>query len=739
VWVSQRTSVNGTFDSFSTPTQFANFADDGGTGPGGADGLRTVTGRVNFANSVATAADTLPTGVSALTASRLTFPDTFTSLTTNWSTATPTYASGNSNKYWYSNYTATEDSDRPGYASTITFGTITQAIGFSGLVTFTGAGALTDGGSNSVVPTTAALALAAANSAIAAGGFATSDMGNVTTIDGAKITTGTIQSANWSTTAGGQINIAGGNMRFGGSDAPSFSVTTAGVLTATGVNVSGAITATSGTFTGALSAGTTFSVTSAGVVTATSGTIGGFTLASDAIFSGTKDTSAYTTDSITISSGGTIHTPAFYTTTSTAYFKGIVEDTAELSDGTNSKPWKTLFKTDGTGIFMEAPRFRDTGAATIRTFAYRFGALEDDIESSLGDIADSTSYGCVLPGTKIITKRGEINVEHTKEDDIIKIFNFETKKWGWSSIDEIITKKVQGWSKIETELGKKLKCSNSHLLYHPDYPNSAIAIDELGVGGELYVYEDEKLVIDKIKSIESFDEEVQVWNYELDIVHNYVSNGILSHNVLTKNIQTTLSHQYIKNKSVTISSGDLVKLNSNNELQKVTTAKDTSAVGILWEQRIVDYPSFGLKLISGEPGRIQTPPPENFVSSSFQDSFGDFIPTNETGSKEIWKVASIGDSIDYDSSGSLYTLEGFKVCNQGGDVSRGDLLCSSDTAGYLMKQPSEWVVTSFDGDNNPQYEERQSQCSYTVAKAMENVTFDSNGLAEGVYGYLYCG
>ena len=733
VWVSQRTSVNGTFDSFSTPTQFANFADDGGTGPGGADGLRTVTGRVNFANSVATA-PTKPT------ATRLTFPDTFTSLTTNWSTSTPTYASGNSNKYWYSNYTATEDASRPGYASTVTFGTVTQAIGFSGLVTFTGAGALTDGGGNSVVPTTAAAAATAAQDLIDDGGFTTAgaaataaqdlidDGGfttlaaanaavndNITSINGGLISTGIIESNVFNTTVGSQINLTDGNMRFGGSASPSFSVSNSGIVTATGVNISGA-------------------------VTATSGTIGGFNITSSTIHSGTTaDTTAYMAAGITISSAGTIHTPAFYTTTSTAYFKGIVEDTAELSDGTNSKPWKTLFKTDGTGIFMEAPRFRDTGAATIRTFAYRFGALEDDINGELANVASSTSYGCVLPGTKIITKRGEINVEHTKEDDIIKIFNFETKKWGWSSIDEIITKKVQGWSKIETELGKKLKCSNSHLLYHPDYPNSAIAIDELGVGGELYVYEDEKLVIDKIKSIESFDEEVQVWNYELDIVHNYVSNGILSHNVISKNIQTTLSHQYIKNKSVTISSGDLVKLNSNNELQKVTTAKDTSAVGILWEQRIVDYPSFGLKLISGEPGRIQTPPPENFVSSSFQDSFGDFIPTNETGSKEIWKVASIGDSIDYDSSGSLYTLEGFKVCNQGGDVSRGDLLCSSDTAGYLMKQPSEWVVTSFDGDNNPQYEERQSQCSYTVAKAMENVTFDSNGLVEGVYGYLYCG
>ena len=56
-----------------------------------------------------------------------------------------------------------------------------------------------------------------------------------------------------------------------------------------------------------------------------------------------------------------------------------------------------------------------------------------------------------------------------------------------------------------------------------------------------------------------------------------------------------------------------------------------------------------------------------------------------------------------------------------------------------MKQPSEYVVTSFDSGSNPIYEERQSQCSYTVAKAMEDVTFDSNGLAEGVYGYLYCG
>ena len=493
-----------------------------------------------------------------------------------------------------------------------------------------------------------------------------------------------------------------------------------------------------------------------GQVTANSGQIGGWTIATDAIHTGTKvaDNTFTTGGGITFGSTGYIGAENFKISSGgVATFGGTVNSSAEIDEGaklksgTTTKAWNTIFGVDSTGLFLDVPRYRETSGGGLTNFATRFTGvnssittLQSDIEDSLGDVASATNYSCVLEGTKIISKRGEINVEDTKEDDVIKIFNFETKEWGWSSIDKILTNKVQGWSKIETELGKKLKCSNSHLLYHPDYTNSAIAIDELGVGGELYVYDGEKLVIDKIKSIETFNEEVEVWNYELDIVHNYVSNGILSHNALSKNVETTLSHQYIKNKSVSISSGDLVKLDSNNELQKVTTSKDTSVVGILWEKLENQYDWFGLEsdAISGSINE-PPPPPESFVSSSFQDSLGNFIPTNETGSKEIWKVASIGDSIDYDSSGSFYTLQGFNVCNQGGNVSRGDLLCSSDTAGYLMKQPSEWIVTSFDGDNIPQYEERQSQCSYTVAKAMEDVTFDSEGKSEQVYGFLYCG
>ena len=172
--------------------------------------------------------------------------------------------------------------------------------------------------------------------------------------------------------------------------------------------------------------------------------------------------------------------------------------------------------------------------------------------------------------------------------------------------------------------------------------------------------------------------------------------------------QFTGGHQYLKLNSVSISVGDLVKFDSNNQIIKTTSLKDTDVLGILWK--------------TTESGSID----------EYKDSFGNTLPENERDTKTIWKVASIGDSYSKD-------LEGFKVCNQGGNVSRGDLLCSSDTEGYLMKQPSEFVITSFDGDNNPQYEERQSQCSYTVAKAMEDVTFDSEGKSEGVYGFLYCG
>jgi hypothetical protein len=78
---------------------------------------------------------------------------------------------------------------------------------------------------------------------------------STTTISGDKIRTGALESNNWSTTAGSQLDLTNGTIKLGGSSSPSFSVTSAGVMSCTGATVSGAITATSGNITGSLTMG----------------------------------------------------------------------------------------------------------------------------------------------------------------------------------------------------------------------------------------------------------------------------------------------------------------------------------------------------------------------------------------------------------------------------------------------------------------------------------------------------
>lgn len=80
----------------------------------------------------------------------------------------------------------------------------------------------------------------------------------------------------------------------------------------------------------------------------------------------------------------------------------------------------------------------------------------------------------------------------------------------------------------------------------------------------------------------------------------------------------------------------------------------------------------------------------------------------------ICRLASVGDPLDRQCTG-------LNICNENGDIQPGDLLVTSSTPGYLMKQSDDIIK------------------SITVGKAMEAVTFDTNGQATGVYGFLYCG
>ena len=108
----------------------------GGDGSPGATGPRTASGQLFYQVSSSSAPGTP-------TASNYNFSTgLFGSHTSNWAESAPTFQAGNSNKYWYARFTVTEASF--GGTQTITFGSVLQGIGFSGLVTFQGT-QLTDG------------------------------------------------------------------------------------------------------------------------------------------------------------------------------------------------------------------------------------------------------------------------------------------------------------------------------------------------------------------------------------------------------------------------------------------------------------------------------------------------------------------------------------------------------------------------------------------------------------------
>jgi len=237
--------------------------DTGSPGNNGNDGKRTATGLLYYQLAAATAPAT-PTATSYTFST-----NAFAGLTTNWALGAPTFAAGNSNKYWYSTYTAIETT-AGGDTAVPTFTTVTQAIGFTGLVTFTSPDNISDGSGNT--------------SEIIPKGSITNHIGgaNVTTINGSKISTGTITStkytllgsdtvASGSFTGGGTLfnldnsgsirsknfyitpqgdaifkgSITGGTIAIGSN----FSVSNAGVVNATGATITGNITATSITAT----------------------------------------------------------------------------------------------------------------------------------------------------------------------------------------------------------------------------------------------------------------------------------------------------------------------------------------------------------------------------------------------------------------------------------------------------------------------------------------------------------
>jgi hypothetical protein len=100
-------------------------------------------------------------------------------------------------------------------------------------------------------------------------------------------------------------------------------------------------------------------------------------------------------------------------------------------------------------------------------------------------------------------------------------------------------------------------------------------------------------------------------------------------------------------------------------------------------------------------------PENNFIA---RDSLGNEVSSGD----KLLLVSAVGDS-------RHKQCNGFKVCDEGGDISAGDLLVTSSTTGRLMKQADDIIRSS------------------TVGKAMQDVTFNDSGEADDIYGFIYCG
>ena len=228
--------------------------------------------------------------------------NTFSGLTSGWATTPPTFAAGNTNKYWYSYFTATEDTAGGNTASgsNLVFQNSQQGIGFSGLVTFTSGSAITDGGGNTLsfgqngtttidggkitTGTVAAARITISGKNISDltnnSGFTTFDASdvqnavtnNVTSIDGAKITTGTILANRLKLSGSGGITI--------GSFTNDSGFTNDSTANAAATAASNAQSTADGKTTASAAA------SAANSASKTAGSVGGWSLSSTTITSG---------------------------------------------------------------------------------------------------------------------------------------------------------------------------------------------------------------------------------------------------------------------------------------------------------------------------------------------------------------------------------------------------------------------------------------------------------------------
>ena len=347
----------------------------GDQGDPGSNGLRTATGMVHYN---ATAASAAAAGTPNSSTDSFNFSTgVMSNMTSGWQMGAPVYESGNTNKYWYATFSSVENSAGAGIATGTnnTFGATTQAIGFSGLVTFTaGNSESIDNGDGDLLS------------------FGTA---GTTKIHGDNIATGKIISTNYVTGSGDGFTDTGTLLDLDNSTfaAPKFKITNSGDATFQGTIDGGNITIGTGSFTvspdGAVNAS---NATIQGNVTATVGTIGGFVLGTNSL-TNTEDTIQLVSST----------NPVIKLQNSSN------EDKLVLSTASGLTPIGGTFTTPAVGVNATTVNSQSTLATVTGTTG---GATNTNTNLSAGTATRFPNTGTLAAGAEGLTVAGSITVNN---------------------------------------------------------------------------------------------------------------------------------------------------------------------------------------------------------------------------------------------------------------------------------------------------------------------------------------
>ena len=139
---------------------------------------------------------------------------------------------------------------------------------------------------------------------------------------------------------------------------------------------------------------------------------------------------------------------------------------------------------------------------------------------SAGLAGGSGQGGCFLSGTKVDVIDGNISIEDLQIGDEVKTYDLKNSKQKKSKVTETYKHNVDGYLIINDII----KTTPNHPFYSD---GEWIEAGQLSIGDKILHVDGAE---HKVSSIETFDDNIDVYNIEVDGTHNYFAEGYLVHN-----------------------------------------------------------------------------------------------------------------------------------------------------------------------------------------------------------------